>query len=198
MLRRVLAGACLASALALLAGEVRPPPPATTTVVTAGRDVPAGAELARADLDLDEVRVDAVQPGAVTDPAAVLGRRVGSALVRGEALTRSRLVPVSPADGLGAGEVAVHVVAADPAVLGLLGPGQRVTVVPSAGGAPLARDARVLATDPPTEPGLLEAGGVPARGLVLGLSATAAERLLSGHGGLDGPPVVNIVATGGG
>ncbi|MGL4177044.1 MAG: SAF domain-containing protein, partial [Dermatophilaceae bacterium] len=197
VLRRLLAGVLVATAVVVVVGQLTPAPPATIAVVAAARPVPAGAELADDDLRLVAVVADTVQPGSITDPAVATGRRVGAALVPGETLTRSRLVPRSAVEGLARGEVAVHVVVADPAVLGLLGPGQRVTVVAASGGRPLVRGATVLATDPPVPEDLVDSlSGSPARGVVLELPAAAAERLLAGHGGLDGPPVVNVVATG--
>ncbi|MGL5817561.1 MAG: SAF domain-containing protein [Phycicoccus sp.] len=197
VLRRVLAAVFAATAVVLVVGQLRPAPPTTMTVLTAARPVPAGAELTPDDLRLVAVVADTAQPGSITDPAAAAGRRVGAALVPGETLTRSRLVPRSAAEGLARGEVALHVVVADPAVLGLLGAGQRVTVVAGSGGRPLVRGATVLATDPPVPETLVDDfSGSPARGVVLALPTASAERLLAGHGGLDGPPVVNVVATG--
>ncbi|MGL5864945.1 MAG: SAF domain-containing protein [Dermatophilaceae bacterium] len=197
LLRRLVAAALTATAVVIIVGQLRPALPATTTVVAAARPVPAGAELAAGDLRVVAVAADAAQPGSVTDPAAALGRRVGAALVPGETLTRSRLVPRSAAEGLATGEVAVHVVVANPAALGLLGPGQRVMVVAGNGGRPLVRGAIVLSIDPPAPEELVDRfSGSPARGVVLALPAAGAERLLAGHGGLDGPPVVNVVATG--
>ncbi|MGL4746045.1 MAG: SAF domain-containing protein [Dermatophilaceae bacterium] len=197
VVRRLVAAALAATAVIVAVGQVTPAPPATTTVVAAARAVPAGAALAADDLRLVAVSTETAQPGSLTDPAAATGRRVGAALVPGETLTRSRLVPRSAAEGLAPDEVAVHVVVADPAILGLLGPGQRVTVVAGSGGQPLVRGATVLAIDPAVPTDLVDGfSESPPRGVVLALPSAGAERLLAGHGGLDGPPVVNVVATG--
>ncbi|MGL5910335.1 MAG: SAF domain-containing protein, partial [Phycicoccus sp.] len=194
VLRRLLAATLAATAVSVVVGQLRPAPAPSMTVVAAARPVPAGSELTADDLRLVAVVADAAQPGSITDPAAAAGRRVGAALVAGETLTRSRLVPRSATEGLRPGEVALHVVVADPAVLGLLGPGQQVTVVAGSGGRPLVRGATVLATDPSVPEGFVDNfSGSPARGVVLALPAAGAERLLAGHGGLDGPPVVNVV-----
>ena len=66
---------------------------------------------------------------------------------------------------------------------------------PVAGGRPLATSALVLATDPPTS---AEVGGptAPARGVVLALTPEEADAVVGGHGGLDGPVTVGIVAVG--
>lgn len=191
--RRLLSAAFLGAAALLTLHELRPPPPSTTPVVLAARSVPAGAVLGPGDVTVADVRVDARQPGAVTDTVDAVGRRVAAGLAAGEALTTTRLVPRGPVDGLRSGSVALHVLAADPAGVALLAPGLRVSVYPSAGGAALARAVAVLSVDPPPpEPGPLGGAGSPGRGVVLVLPPEAAEAVLSGHGGLDGPPVVNL------
>ncbi|MGL4176347.1 MAG: SAF domain-containing protein, partial [Dermatophilaceae bacterium] len=95
VLRRLLAGVLAATAVVVVVGQLTPAPPAPMAVVAAARPVPAGAELAAGDLRMVAVVADTVQPGSITDPAAATGRRVGAALVPGETLTRSRLVPRS-------------------------------------------------------------------------------------------------------
>ena len=104
-------------------------------------------------------------------------------------------MPRGPADGLPTGRVALHVVAADPASVDLLSPGVGVRVYPTAGGPPLAVAAEVLAADPPSvgsDP--LVPGDVPRRGVVLSLTVAEADAVLRGHGALDGPVTVTLVA----
>lgn len=194
MLRRVLAAACLAAAATTTVGLVRPPPPPTTAVVVAARGVPAGTVLGAADVTVAELPRAASPPGVVTEVADAVGRRVGSGLAAGEALTRTRLVPRSPDEGMPAGLVALHVSLADPVAAGLAAPGTRVRVYAATGGAALSRTATVLAVDPPPESDLVGlGGGDPGRGLVLALPPADAERVLAGHGALEGPPLVNVV-----
>lgn len=193
VLRRVLSALLAVTAVALVVTELRPPAPPTVTVLVAARAVPAGTVLAPADVRATSVPTDVSQPGALTTVPDAVGRRVGSALASGEALTAARLVPRGTADGLPRGRVALHVVATDPASVDLLAPGVGARVYPAAGGEPLAVAAQVLATDPPpSDPDPL---APPAgRGIVLSLSAAEADAVLSGHGSVDGPVTVTVVA----
>lgn len=196
VLRRSVAAVCAAAAAVVAVGLLRPAPPPTTDVLVTARAVPAGAVLTAADVVLRPVPRAARQPGALTRRWEAVGRRSGSPLAAGEALTATRLVPRSAADGLPAGTVALHVLLADPAAADLLVPGSAVVVYPAVGGSVLVRDATVLAVDPPPEADGAFAGPPGARGVVLALPAGAGERILAGHGGLDGPPVVNVAASG--
>ncbi len=191
MLRRLLAGTLAALALVLVVREVRPPPDPLVAVVVADRPVPAGTVL-RVD-DVRTQRVEVAQPGALRAPADVVGRRLVAGLASGEAVTATRLVPRGVADGLPAGRVALHVVAADPASVDLLLPGGLARVYPRAGGAPLARSALVLAADPAPPPDTALRSST-ARGVVLALSADEADAVLAGHGGLEGPVTVGLLA----
>jgi SAF domain len=197
VIRRVLVGTCLAGAVWLVVLEVRPPPPPAVRVVTAAAPVEAGAVLAARDLTTSDLPVVAVQPGALTSVDDAVGRTTASALAAGETLTRTRLAPRSPAEGLRAGEVALHVVLADPSAADVLYPGQDVLVFPTTGGPALARGGAVLATDPPLRESVPGLGAGGTRGVLLALPAGEAEAVLAGHGGLEGPVVVNLVATGG-
>lgn len=193
VLRRLLAGALAATALLLAVREVRPPPPALTEVAVAARALDPGTVLVDTDLVVRRVPADAVQPGAVRSPAAAVGRRLVAGLAPGEALTSRRLVPRSAADGLAPGRVALHVVAADPAAVDLLPPGTLARVYAVAGGPALARSAVVLAADP-VAPRSALGGPDPPRGVVIALSPDEADAVVSGHGGLEGPVTVGLVA----
>ncbi len=193
----MLAGACLTGSVWLVVFEVRPPPPPTVTVVTAALPVEAGTVLTGGDLTTTPVPAGAQQPGALTAVGDAVGRTTAAALAPGETLTVTRLVPRSPAEGLPPGRVALRVVLADPLAADVVRVGQEVLVFPAAGGAALARGARVLAADPPTLEALPGLGGDGARGVVLALPADDAERVLSGHGGVEGKVVVNVVASSG-
>jgi SAF domain-containing protein len=195
VLRRVLSGALAASAVVVATTVARPPPPPMVSVVVAAHAVPSGTVLSEGDLRGVRVRVDAAQPAALTTIADAVGRRLGAALAPGEALTAGRLVPRGPADGLAAGRVALHVVAADPASVDLLSPGVGARVYPVTGGPPLAVAAEVLSADPPAGGGdPLIGGAAPGRGVVLSLTVAEADAVLRGHGALDGPVTVSLIA----
>ena len=55
----------------------------------------------------------------------------------------------------------------------------------------------MLAADPPSRTGAASLTDAPPRGVVLSLSATEADAVLSGHGSLDGPVTVTVVASAG-
>ena len=194
MLRRVLSALLAATAVVLVVQQLRPQPEAVTPVLVAARDVPAGTVLTAADLRLEHLPARSVQPGVRSEPGEVVGRRVAAGLARGESLTASRLVPRGPLDGLPPGRVALHVVSADPAGVDLLAPGSSARVYPVAGGPALAVAATVLATDPPDRGGTASLGAVPPRGVVLSLSGAEADAVLAGHGSLEGPVTVTVVA----
>ena len=64
----------------------------------------------------------------------------------------------------------------------------------SAGGPALAVGATVLAADPATVGGPVSLTDAPPRGVVLSLSADEADAVLAGHGSLEGPVTVTVVA----
>lgn len=192
VLRRVVAAGCAATAVLLVVQVLRPPPPVTVAEVVAAHDLPAGTVLAAGHLTVRHVPVAAPASVRVVDPAAVVGRRTGTALVTGESVTTTRLVPRSAADGLPTGHVAVHVLLADPGSVDLLVPTARVVVYPAEGGSPLAEDASVLALDPPPDTDPLTGVSTAERGVVLGMSGPSARAVLSGHGNPVGGPVVAL------
>ncbi|MBR7744838.1 hypothetical protein KC207_16200 [Phycicoccus sp. BSK3Z-2] len=194
VLRRLLSAVCAAGAVAGVVHAVRPPPPPLSPVLVAARDVPAGSVLDAGHLTVVDVPDPARQPGALSVLADAVGRRVGSALASGEALTSTRLVPRTASDGLASGHVAVHVHLVDPGSVDLLTSGARVLVYPAEGGEPLADDATVLAVDPPVPVGPL-GGEQRARGVVLEVADASARAVLAGHGSLSGGPVVAVVVT---
>jgi SAF domain len=200
VLRRLLSAGLAAAAVLLVVRTLSPPPVPTTEVLVAAREVPPGSVLTEADLRVDHVPVDAARAGALPAGFPAVGRRVGSGLAAGEEVTASRLVPRGPLDGLPAGRVAVHVVSADPGSVDLLFPGQAARVYPAAGGPALAVRATVLAADPPATGGVGSVGslsGATPRGVVLSLSDAEADAVLAGHGSLEGPVTVTVVASGG-
>ena len=198
VLRRVLAAALAAGCVVVVTSVLRPRPEPVVRVVVASAAIPPGTVLTGAHLRLAEVPAAGRQPGALTRLEAAVGRRVGSGLAAGETLTSRRLVPRGVVDGLGRGRVALHVVASDPASVDLLATGATARVYPVGGGAVLVRAAEVLATDPPAgDGGILSSGTASPRGVVLELGADEADAVLTGHGSVEGPVVVTLVAAAG-
>jgi hypothetical protein len=171
MLRRATA-VCLIVAAGVIA--VSPPePPAGAEWVALTRDLPIGARIDAADLQLVH---DATAPdGAVSDPAAAVGRILAGPARRGEIITDVRLTdPVGPNPG--PGRVAVPVRPADPAIVDLLGPGMHVAVVivSDAGEALLlADDTVVLVVPAKSDPGGTD------RSVVLAVPDESADQIVA-------------------
>ncbi len=194
--RRVLAAACLCTATLLVLTELRPAPERVVPVVVAQHDVPAGSVLRAEDLRAVRAAAAGVQPGSISDLTDPVGRRIGSALAAGEALTRTRLVPRSATDGLPASRTVLHVVVADPASVSLLRVGQRVRVYALGDGQVLSRDAEVLSTDPETPVQQFEGPTASSRGVVLSVDSDDVEGLLTASEALAGAPVVHVIGAG--
>lgn len=130
--RRLLAAGLAAAAVALTISAVRPAPPVTEAVLAAARDLPGGLALGHADLRRVELPPDAVPAGALRPGAAVAGQVLAGPMRSGEPLTDARLVGPTLLAGLAEGRgrfVAAPVRIADPAVVALLRPGDRVDVL---------------------------------------------------------------------
>ncbi len=153
------------AALLLAAG----PPPVvagpSSAVLTAARDLPGGVALTTADLRLVRLPRPLVPRGALSRPSAALGRIPAGPVRAGEALTDVRLLgPALVRATGGDGAVAAPVRIADPAVVALLRPGDRVDVVAAGGETPgaasaarvVASDLTVIAVPPPATDGAAE------------------------------------------
>lgn len=153
--RRSLAAGCVAAAVAAGLAAVRPPPPPTTQVLVAARTLPGGLTVG-ADHVRTAARPRALVPeGALTRTGQAVGRTLAGPVRAGEVLTDVRLL--GPAllasatasddtagSGGAGGLVAVPLRIADPGVVGLLRPGDRVDVI-AAPVDPGGGEARVLA-----------------------------------------------------
>jgi pilus assembly protein CpaB len=133
-----LVAALAALAVATALSAVAPAEAAAVPVLAAARDLPAGAVLDDDALTTVPVLPDAVPEGALTTAEQARGSRTAGAVRAGEVLTDVRLL------GAGllppGGEVAVPVRVTEPAVAGLLRPGDRVDVLAaSAEGGEAAR-----------------------------------------------------------
>lgn len=129
--RRLIALTCL-----LLAGwsALRANPPsaradATVEVVTAARDLPAGAVVVVDDVRLSAWPISIRPATAVTGTKIVVGRTLAGPVGSGEVITSGRLVSDDISAGLPAGLVAVAVPLVDSGTAGLIHPGNRVNLL---------------------------------------------------------------------
>ncbi len=198
VLRRALAVLLATGAVLTTVSLTRPPPAAPEVpVVVAARAVAAGATLTAADVGSGGLAEAARPPGALGSVDAAVGRQVVGALLPGEVVTTTRLVPRDPGDPLPAGLVSAHLLVDDPAALDLVTPGARVTIYPGDGGPALTREGLVLAVDarttaPTYAVGLAEV--TPGRGLVVAIPPDLADRIFAGQRPAGGPPVVAVTA----
>jgi len=184
-----LALACGGAAASEVAGRVREVERvvgAPVPVVVAARDLPAGRELRRADLELRQVPSRYVPPGALSSGAAAAGAAPALALPAGAPVTEAQLEGGSRGGsarapgGLRRGERAVEVaVAAGAALTGAAGPGRRVDVL--------------VSTDAREGPGrsFLALQDVE----LLDLRAAGIEAAGEGAEERDGPPAAGALAT---
>jgi Flp pilus assembly protein CpaB len=172
--RAPLAAALVALAVASGLSAVAPADAAAVTVVAAAGDLAAGTVLADAELTTVRLPPDAVPTGALRAVDDARGQRLAGAVRAGEALTDVRLL--GPGLLPPGGDVAVPVRVAEPAVAGLLRPGDRVDVLAAAPeGGEAARtvvsDVVVLAVPS------LDEGGLDGALLVLAATTGGASRL---------------------
>jgi pilus assembly protein CpaB len=147
----------MAAVLSAVAAAAPPAPP-TLPVVRATRDLTSGASVRTSDITISSVAKDALPRGALTDPIAVVGRRLIGPVAEGQVL--SALDVSGKSWGIGPGHVIAPLRMADPEVAILLQPGALIDVI---------------ATDP--EGG--EAGVVAAGVRVLTVPALPAEEAAS-------------------
>lgn len=131
-------------------GSLRSPGPPTVAVIVAAHDIPSGHSLTASDLTLVETPSQAVPPARLTGSIEQLtnGTLVtAQRLDAGVALTASSVIDGDPWD-VGPGNVAVAVRFADPALAGLIGPHQVLTLISAsgAGAVELTDSARLLTT----------------------------------------------------
>ena len=192
VLRRLLSATLAATAVALVLLQLRPPPEPVSSVLVAARDLPGGAVLAATDLRVDQVPRSIIQPGALATTADAVGRRVGARLAAG----RAHGIPAgSPqyARRAAAGRVPCTWCRPTPppstcspgAVRPGL-PGGRRRRPRGGGDGPRG--------DPADRGGPVGLTDGPPRGVVLALSADEADAVLAGHGSLEGPVTVTVVA----
>jgi Flp pilus assembly protein CpaB len=175
--RRLIAALLLGVGAAVALRSVAPPPPATATLLVAARDLPAGREVAAADLVSVQVPPDVVPRGLARSP---VGRRLAAPVRAGEAVTDVRLVGPALGAAQPAGTVTVPVRLSDAGQVALLSPGDRISLLGTdtrAGTTEvLARDATVLAVP---DPSTAADGALPGRLVVLALDSAAVYHVTS-------------------
>jgi Flp pilus assembly protein CpaB len=140
--RRLLAALLAGVAVAAGVQAATAPPQPAVGVVTAARDLPAGAVIGSDDLVTVDFAPGSVPSGAVRD---VVGRTLAAAVRRGEPVTDVRLV--GPALTAGDPELtAVPVRLPDAAMVALLDVGDRIDLI---GTDPQSAGASVVATGVP-------------------------------------------------
>ena len=105
-----------------------------------------GHVLTRGDLEVSDWPRDLRPGGALSDPAALVGRMLGAGMSRGEAVTAARVRGPGLLAGTRTGLVAAHVQLADPAMAAMAAPGDHVDLISSAGQV-AAADVVVLAVE---------------------------------------------------
>lgn len=157
-------------------------------LVRAARDLPAGAVLNAGALEVVRLPAEAVPPGAHSEAAALMGRRLATPLLRGSPVTDMSLAGANLLSGAPPGSVAVPLRPADASVLELLDPGQLVNVVAAAdaswnGSEPATAESEgstavVLASSVPVlwVSGVESSAGWPGSGSGEGLVVVAADR----------------------
>jgi pilus assembly protein CpaB len=178
-LRRVVSAGLVTTAVWLAMSAFLPQPaPRGVPIVAVAQDLMAGHVLTPGDLAVADWPMDLSPEGAMTDPAALVGRSLGAAMSRGEPVTAARLRGPGLLAGTEAGLVAAHVRLADPAMAAMTSPGDHVDLI-SPTGKVVATDVAVLAVDRGSAVGgwsaTPESG--PPGGVIVAVSRDAASRL---------------------
>ncbi|NNG37752.1 hypothetical protein HJ588_00485 [Flexivirga sp. ID2601S] len=177
--RRVLAGLLLAVTVVCVVGAVRPGDPPTREVSVATHDLAAGHRLTASDVRQVRWPAAAALPGAVTSSAAP-GRVLVAPIGAGEAITASRVRPARAWTNVPAGHVVVSVPAERAGLAGVLQAGDRVDVIDTAKGTPVADAALVLAAvQPPTADGTMSDRSAQ---VLLAMSAGEARAMSAAQG----------------
>jgi len=132
-MRAVLVVAGLLVAAGAVARQAAPPMPPVEPVVVAAHDLTAGQPLAAGDLRVVRMPAGLVPDGATSDPSALVDRAVTAGVPSGLPVVAAQLDGDRFGLALPAGTVAVPIRLADPAVAGLLRPGDRVDLVAPTG-----------------------------------------------------------------
>jgi Flp pilus assembly protein CpaB len=145
--RRLVASVLTALAVVGVLRVLQPAPAPAVTVVTAAHDLRAGTVLRPADLRRTGVAPSMTPRGSERSFRALVGRTLAAPARAGTPLTDLSVVRPTLAAGYGRGLLAAPVRIADPAAVGLLRPGDRVTVFAATGRT--SPDATVVVADAP-------------------------------------------------
>lgn len=150
-LRRIAAAALVAVAVCAAWGLLRPAPEATVAVTVAARPIAAGAKISPADLRTARWPSSVAVPGVLPLSTAA-GRTATAAIAAGEPVTQSRATR-SIWGVLRADEQAFTIPLADPALAGLLSPGDLLDLYDPGDHRVVVSAARVvMSTTPKVEP----------------------------------------------
>jgi Flp pilus assembly protein CpaB len=152
-------------------------------VVVAVRDLPAGAVVTRADVEVVARPASTVPDTGLTAYTDVVGRTTATAVSTRDVVTSERLVGAALLAGQPVGSVAMSVPVLD--VGEATRPGARVDLYTTASGEAAASDVVVLAVRRPTESATVLGGGSSPQ-LTVALDAGAASRVARSLSGLDG------------
>ncbi|HJU97875.1 MAG TPA: Flp pilus assembly protein CpaB [Jiangellaceae bacterium] len=182
--RRLLAAGLAAGAVALALQAAEPKAIPTLPVLTAARDLPGGVTLGPDDVRVVDVPSAAVGSGVLGSPDAAVGRVLAGPVRSGEPLTDVRLLGPGLLAGWGNDVVATPVRVADPGVVGLIQPGDRVDLLaaPASGGGEVivvARSVPVLAVPSLPDQGVLAEGALLVVAATNGQAAAAAQAAVS-------------------
>ena len=132
-MRALLVVAGLLLAAGAVARQAAPPTPPAEPVVVAAHDLTAGQPLAAGDLRVVRMPAGLVPDGATSDPSVLVDRAVTAGVPSGLPVVAAQLDGDRFGLAMPAGTVAVPIRLADPAVAGLLRPGDRVDLVAPTG-----------------------------------------------------------------
>jgi pilus assembly protein CpaB len=163
--RRLLAAGLAAGAVALALQAAEPKPAPTVPAIAAARELRGGMTLTPEDLLVVDVPPDLVPAGALARIDDAAGRLLSGPMHAGELVSDLRLVGPGLLTGWGEGLVATPVRIADPGVLTLVRPGDRIdlyaTPVSALGPtAVVAAQVPVLAVPVSAEQGALAEGAL--------------------------------------
>lgn len=154
----MLAALAAAAAVWMVVTALRPAAPDPgREVLVAAADLPVGTVLSTQDLRPAHLPEELVPAGALTDPAAAIGRVTAGQVPARAVLTRRDVSVAALVQGLSPGTVAAHLAIQDAGLASAAAPGTRVDVLSVIDGTTLAGDVVVLAADPDGSSGVFVA-----------------------------------------
>lgn len=126
--RRAVAAVCAVVAVLALAAALRPPDAPGAPVVVAAATLRGGQPVAPGDVRVARWPAELVPAEAITDPSAVIGRTLAAPVTSGTPLTAVAVV-ADRSGALAPGMVIAPVRVADPDLIALLRPGDRIDLL---------------------------------------------------------------------